>query len=115
MTTRALRSDALPEGWILRGLRAACGHLTPCGCHHWRECCTACPYPDCIRFTGQQGRHTANIPRNAAIATARRSGAAVDDICDRFHLSKRRVFRILAAARGSRRYFIKPAPSKKAH
>ncbi len=102
MISRALRSDALPEGWILRGLRAPCGHLAPCGCHHWPGCCEKCPFPKGCRFTGVSGGQTrsfAQAPRNAAIISAQRSGATITEVCDRFQLSRRRVFRILAAAK----------------
>lgn len=96
-----IRADAFPERRIEAGYRAACGHLAPCGCQHWRQCCTSCPYPDC-KLTGVPGcyaRQAANAPRNAEVVTLRDAGASIDDICDRFQLGKRTVFRILQQAR----------------
>ena len=94
-----LRKDALPEGLQAR---ADCGHEGGCGCVHPRvaACCFACPLPQC-RYDQPGGvRAIRNADRDPEIVALYRSGLGVDRIAERFNLSRRSVFRVVAEAVG---------------
>jgi DNA-binding IclR family transcriptional regulator len=61
--------------------------------------CLTCPLPVC-RYEVRGGLAALQRgPRDAELLDAHRKGAAIDSLCRQFHVSRRTVFRILAAAR----------------
>jgi hypothetical protein len=86
---RRVRSDALPEEIQYRDE----------GCDIHPRCLT-CPLPRC-RYDEPGGlRAMLNAYRDQQIAALRREGAPVDQIAERYSLSRRTVFRVLSAASG---------------
>ena len=86
---RRVRRDALPEEIQYRDD----------GCDIHSQCLT-CPLPRC-RYDEPGGvRAMLNSYRDRHILALRADGAAVDQIADRYSLSRRTVFRILSAAGG---------------
>ena len=78
------RSDALPEGADWRDD----------GCNY-HPSCLSCPFPVCVKHELPQGMLSLKRrARNAQIIALR--GAPVDEIAERFGLSPRSVFRVLA-------------------
>lgn len=83
---RRVRRDALPEEIQYRDD----------GCDIHSQCLT-CPLPRC-RYDEPGGvRAMLNSYRDRQILALRADGAAVDQIADRYSLSRRTVFRILSA------------------
>jgi len=86
---RRVRRDALPEEIQYRDD----------GCDIHSQCLT-CPLPRC-RYDEPGGvRAMLNSYRDRQILALRADGAAVDQIADRYSLSRRTVFRILSTAGG---------------
>ncbi len=86
---RRVRSDALPEEINYRDD----------GCDIHRRCLT-CPLPRC-RYDEPGGvRAMLNGYRDQQVLALRRDGAPIDQIAERYSLSRRTVFRILST--GSR-------------
>jgi len=84
---RRVRRDALPEEIQYRDD----------GCDIHSQCLT-CPLPRC-RYDEPGGvRAMLNSYRDRQILALRADGAAVDQIADRYSLSRRTVFRILSGA-----------------
>ena len=84
---RRVRRDALPEEIVYRDD----------GCDMHPRCLT-CPLPRC-RYDEPGGlRAMLNAYRDEQIAAQRREGAPVDEIAERYGLSRRTVFRILSAS-----------------
>lgn len=93
---RRVRSDALPEEIRYRD--------DGCDIHFH---CLTCPLPRC-RYDEPGGlRAMLNAYRDQQIAALRREGAPVDQIAERYSLSRRTVFRILSSASGG----LKAGPS----
>ncbi len=87
MPLRRVRRDALPEEIRYRDD----------GCDMHSQCLT-CPLPRC-RYDEPGGlRGMLNAYRDQQIVALRGDGAPVDQIADRYSLSRRTVFRILSAA-----------------
>jgi hypothetical protein len=87
---RRVRSDALPEEIDYRDD----------GCDIHPRCLT-CPLPRC-RYDEPGGvRAMLNTYRDEQVVALRRDGARIDQIAERYNLSRRTVFRILSA--GDRR------------
>ena len=83
---RRVRSDALPEEI----------HYRDDGCDMHSRCLT-CPLPRC-RYDEPGGlRAMLNTYRDQQVVAQRRDGAPVDQIAERYSLSRRTVFRILSA------------------
>lgn len=83
---RRVRSDALPEEIQYRDD----------GCDIHPRCLT-CPLPRC-RYDEPGGlRAMLNAYRDEQVLALRRDGAPVDQIAERYSLSRRTVFRILSA------------------
>lgn len=83
---RRVRRDALPEELDYRDD----------GCDIHPHCLT-CPLPRC-RYDEPGGvRALLNSYRDQQVVTLRREGASVDEIAERYSLSRRTVFRILSA------------------
>ncbi len=83
---RRVRSDALPEEIQYRDE----------GCDIHPRCLT-CPLPRC-RYDEPGGlRAMLNAYRDQQIAALRQEGAPVDQIAERYSLSRRTVFRVLSA------------------
>ncbi len=83
---RRVRSDALPEEI----------HYRDDGCDMHSRCLT-CPLPRC-RYDEPGGlRAMLNTYRDQQVVALRRDGAPVDQIAERYNLSRRTVFRILSA------------------
>lgn len=88
-TVRRVRADALPEHTRYRDD----------GCDIHPHCLT-CPLPRC-RYDEPGGlRALLNEYRGQQMLALRRQGATVDALAQRFRLSRRTVFRVLASARG---------------
>lgn len=86
VTLRRVRRDALPEEI----------HYRDDGCDIHPQCLT-CPLPRC-RYDEPGGvRAMLNSYRDRQIAALRREGAPVDQIAQRYNLSRRTVFRVLSA------------------
>ena len=86
---RRVRRDALPEEIQYRDD----------GCDIHSQCLT-CPLPRC-RYDEPGGvRAMLNSYRDRQILALRADGAAVDQIADRYSLSRRTVFRILSGVGG---------------
>jgi hypothetical protein len=86
---RRVRSDALPEEI----------HYRDDGCDIHSRCLT-CPLPRC-RYDEPGGlRAMLNTYRDQQVVALRRDGAPVDQIAERYSLSRRTVFRILSSASG---------------
>jgi hypothetical protein len=86
---RRVRSDALPEEIQYRDD----------GCDIHPRCLT-CPLPRC-RYDEPGGlRAMLNAYRDEQVLALRRDGAPVDQIAERYSLSRRTVFRILSSASG---------------
>lgn len=84
---RRVRRDALPEEL----------HYRDDGCDIHPHCLT-CPLPRC-RYDEPGGvRALLNSYRDQRIASLRGEGASVDEIAERFELSRRTVFRVLSSA-----------------
>ena len=84
---RRVRRDALPEEI----------HYRDDGCDIHTHCLT-CPLPRC-RYDEPGGlRAMLNAYRDQQIVVLRRDGEHVDQIAERFSLSRRTVFRILSSA-----------------
>lgn len=84
---RRVRSDALPEEIQYRDD----------GCDIHSRCLT-CPLPRC-RYDEPGGlRAMLNVYRDQQVVALRRDGAPVDQIAERYSLSRRTVFRILSSA-----------------
>ena len=84
---RRTRRDALPEGYQYRddGCEVA-------------PACLECPLERC-RHEEPNGLLTVRLrARNPQIVASRRDGETVDEIADRYSLSRRTVFRVLAEA-----------------
>jgi hypothetical protein len=82
-----VRRDALPEEIVYRDD----------GCDMHPRCLT-CPLPRC-RYDEPGGlRAMLNTYRDQQIVTQRQEGALVDQIAERYSLSRRTVFRILSAS-----------------
>ncbi len=93
---RRVRSDALPEEIQYRDD----------GCDIHPRCLT-CPLPRC-RYDEPGGlRAMLNAYRDQQVVSLRRDGAPVDQIAERYGLSRRTVFRILSSASGG----LKAGPS----
>jgi hypothetical protein len=61
--------------------------------------CLTCPLPVC-RYEIRGGLAALQrLPRDAELLDEHRKGAGIESLCRRFNLSRRTVFRILAAAR----------------
>lgn len=87
---RKVRRDALPEEISYRDD----------GCDIHPHCLT-CPLPRC-RYDEPGGlRAMLNAYRDERIVALRRDGAPVDQIAERYSLSRRTVFRILSSAGGN--------------
>ena len=87
ISLRRVRRDALPEEIVYRDD----------GCDMHARCLT-CPLPRC-RYDEPGGlRAMLNAYRDEQIAAQRREGAPVDEIAERYGLSRRTVFRILSAS-----------------
>jgi hypothetical protein len=84
---RRVRRDALPEEIQYRDD----------GCDIHPRCLT-CPLPRCRYDEPGGARAMLNAFRDERIAELRREGAPVDEIADRYGLSRRTVFRILSAS-----------------
>jgi hypothetical protein len=83
---RRVRSDALPEEI----------HYRDGGCDMHHRCLT-CPLPRC-RYDEPGGlRAMLNTYRDQQVVAQRRDGAPVDQIAERYNLSRRTVFRILSS------------------
>jgi hypothetical protein len=83
---RRVRSDALPEEIQYRDD----------GCDVHTRCLT-CPLPRC-RYDEPGGlRAMLNAYRDQQVVALRRDGAPIDQIAERYGLSRRTVFRILSA------------------
>lgn len=76
----------------------ACGHYGGCGCDAHKGCCAECPFPDCIHDAPfyRNRKRAGNLLRDTQMRGLRRGGMPVRDIADRFSLSARNTFRILA-------------------
>ena len=86
-TLRRVRRDALPEEILYRD--------DGCDIHPQ---CLSCPLPRC-RYDEPGGvRAMLNGYRDRQILALRADGAAVDQIAERYSLSRRTVFRILSGA-----------------
>jgi hypothetical protein len=84
---RRVRRDALPEEINYRD--------DGCDIHPH---CLSCPLPRC-RYDEPGGvRAMLNSFRDQQIVALKREGTPVDEIAERFRLSRRTVFRILSAA-----------------
>ncbi len=93
LVLRRVRRDALPEEL----------HYRDDGCDIHPHCLT-CPLPRC-RYDEPGGlRAMLNSYRDQQIVALRRDGAPVDQIAERFSLSRRTVFRILSATQPSNEY-----------
>ena len=93
------RKDALPEGL---SARSECGHVGVCGCVHPRvaHCCFACPLVRC-RYDEPGGvRAIRHETRNPQIVALYREGVDIDRLAERFKLSRRSVFSVVALALG---------------
>jgi hypothetical protein len=100
---RRVRRDALPEEIQYRDD----------GCDIHSQCLT-CPLPRC-RYDEPGGvRAMLNGYRDQQIAALRRDGAPVDQIAERYSLSRRTVFRILSSASGELKTGLSSAQSKEA-
>ncbi len=89
LVLRRVRRDALPEEIRYRDD----------GCDVHSHCLT-CPLPRC-RYDEPGGlRAMLNAYRDQQIAALRRDGEQVDQIAERFSLSRRTVFRILSHGSG---------------
>ena len=86
---RRVRSDALPEEINYRD--------DGCDIHHR---CLTCPLPRCRYDEPGGARAMLNAFRDQQIVALRRDGAPVDQIAERYSLSRRTVFRILSSASG---------------
>ncbi len=85
LVLRRVRRDALPEEI----------HYRDGGCDVHPQCLT-CPLPRC-RYDEPGGlRAMLNAYRDQQVAALRRDGEQVDQIAERFSLSRRTVFRILS-------------------
>jgi hypothetical protein len=91
--TRRTRCDALPEFT----------DYSDSGCDLYPSC-LSCPLPRC-RYDDPGGAAAMlRTGRNAAIARlASRDGLTVEELARAFGVSRRTVFRVLAAGRGARR------------
>lgn len=89
---RRVRRDALPEEIQYRDD----------GCDVHPQCLT-CPLPRC-RYDEPGGvRAMLNAYRDQQIVALRHDGAPVDQIAERYRLSRRTVFRVLSSAAGGLR------------
>ena len=87
---RRVRYDALPEG----------ATYTDDGCDYHPACLT-CPLVVC-RYQVPGGiRAIRNTERDPQIVALHREGVPVDDIAERFGLSRRSVFRVLAMGKAA--------------
>jgi hypothetical protein len=84
---RRVRRDALPEEIQYRDD----------GCDIHPRCLT-CPLPRCRYDEPGGARAMVNAFRDQRIAALRREGAPVDEIAERYGLSRRTVFRILSTS-----------------
>ena len=99
---RRVRADALPEHT----------HYRDDGCDIHPHCLT-CPLPRC-RYDEPGGlRAMLNSYRDERIVALRRQGAAVDEIAERYALSRRTVFRILSSASGGLKTGLSSADERK--
>ena len=96
-----VRADALPEHTRYRD--------DGCDVH---STCLSCPLPRC-RYEEPGGlRALLNAYRDEQIVQLRRKGMAVEDLADRFGVSRRTVFRVLGArAARAVRLTMKQAPT----
>jgi hypothetical protein len=111
---RKVRVDALPEYLTFRD--AGCD-LSPT--------CVRCPLERCRYDEPGGARRLLQGSRNGAVCQRRAEGVAIDALALEFSLSRRSVFRILAAGRededrhraqrkGRRREYTEPLPSRAA-
>jgi len=84
-----VRRDALPEH---------ANYYRDEGCE-LAPSCLACPLPQCRYDTPTGGRWLGNRPRDAEILELRRGGKLIEEIAEHFRVSRRTVFRVLAANR----------------
>ena len=97
---RRVRRDALPEEIKYRDD----------GCDIHPHCLT-CPLPRC-RYDEPGGvRAMLNAYRDEQIVALRHDGAPVDQIAERYRLSRRTVFRILSSASGGLKAGLEKAPA----
>ncbi len=97
---RRVRRDALPEEIQYRDG----------GCDVHSNCLT-CPLPRC-RYDEPGGlRAMLNTYRDQQILAQRGDGAPVDQIAERYRLSRRTVFRILSSASGGLKAGLEKAPA----
>ncbi len=97
---RRVRRDALPEEIKYRDD----------GCDIHPHCLT-CPLPRC-RYDEPGGvRAMLNAYRDEQIVAQRHDGAPVDQIAERYRLSRRTVFRILSSASGGLKAGLEKAPA----
>lgn len=81
------RADALPEFFDYRD--------TGCSVH---PACLTCPLPKC-RYDTRGGERAYRLAaRDPLIRAAREAGESIEDIAERFKVSRRTVFRVLALA-----------------
>ncbi len=97
---RRVRRDALPEEIVYRDD----------GCDIHPRCLT-CPLPRC-RYDEPGGlRAMLNAYRDQQIVALRGDGAPVDQIAERYNLSRRTVFRVLSSAGGGLKGGLEKAAS----
>jgi transposase-like protein len=89
---RQPRRDALPEHT----------QYTDAGCDIHPSCLT-CPLVRCRYDEPGGARKVLSEDRDRSIVTLQREGSSIDAIADRFGVSRRTVFRVLARHKGSRR------------
>jgi len=73
-----------------------CGHYGGCGCAAFQGCCMECPLPAsaCDRPSGWGHKH--NLLRDDEMRELKRGGVPVQDIANKFSMSRRNTFRVLA-------------------
>ena len=97
---RRVRRDALPEEIAYRDD----------GCDIHPQCLT-CPLPRC-RYDEPGGlRAMLNSYRDERIVALREQGATVDEISERYSLSRRTVFRVLSSTAGKSNGSVREEPS----
>jgi AraC-like DNA-binding protein len=88
LSSRRVRGDALPENQ----------EYADSGCDIWERCLT-CPLPRCRYDEPGGARQIFLRERDSEIARLRRGdGATIDELAQRFGVSRRTVFRVLRRA-----------------
>jgi AraC-like DNA-binding protein len=88
LSSRRVRDDALPENQ----------EYADSGCDIWERCLT-CPLPRCRYDEPGGARQIFLRERDSEIARLRRGdGATIDELAQRFGVSRRTVFRVLRRA-----------------